>query len=74
MKNYILVLLLSCFTMYAQGDAEIDTIEQRYDLDELTISGKAKLKSGDKIVLIILILKEVQQPCLQSRNLFCRIF
>ncbi|ALM50236.1 hypothetical protein AMR72_15890 [Flavobacterium psychrophilum] len=37
--------------MYAQGDAEIDTIEQRYDLDELTISGKAKLKSGDKIVL-----------------------
>ena len=51
MKNYILILLLSCFTMYAQGDAGIDTIEQRYDLDELTISGKAKLKSGDKIVL-----------------------
>lgn len=51
LKNYIVVIvLLSYLTCFAQEEPE-DEVFQRYDLQELTIEGKAKLKRGDKVVL-----------------------
>ena len=47
----LLIALLSCFMGFAQDDAEMEAIAQRYNLEELTISGKVKLKKGDKIRL-----------------------
>lgn len=52
MKQFlVLTALLYCFIGFAQDDAEMEAIAQRYNLDELTISGKVKLKKGDKIRL-----------------------
>lgn len=50
MKKYIVILLLSCFNCFAQEETEYEVF-QRYDLEGLTIEGKAKLKRGDKVVL-----------------------
>lgn len=50
-KLFVLGALLCCFLGTAQDDAEMEAIAQRYNLDELTINGKVKLKKGDKIRL-----------------------
>jgi len=49
-KYFILIIFLSAFASFAQGEPE-EEIFHRYDLEGLTIEGKAKLKAGDKVVL-----------------------
>jgi len=52
MKKYLLfVFFASCISVFAQTEAEMDSIAQRYELSNLTIEGKKSLKRGDRIVL-----------------------